>query len=381
MWEIRAKKAKEEHSAMYPGYRFRPVHNKDKAKKKTKSPIMPEDEQRCEAVAQLLLEGKKGDELAAAIRRLDDRSDHQMVLPYATYPSRRPSSVPLPDGPFHPIALPALPFLQMGSRAGSPVGNISRSARFVLGHRRPSSVQPVPSRPWGTLDPMVPLHHDLSPLPEVDNTLFDPAFLDAGFSLQSFNIDDMYSVPPHASSPGEFPPNARAEVSPKDATVYPVMGSDTSPLPQYASMANSTPVPVTMSMSNLFPMHMSMAGVDIDPLAWLGSSMTDIVDVTDFAHSQPSSIYSGSPANSDVALPTVVAPKPQQVYQQQADVHLFEGWGDVAGHGPSELVAQDQMETQQSQHMQDGFSGLLLQNEFEGVTFEGGAFEYAPTQA
>ncbi|KIK21146.1 hypothetical protein PISMIDRAFT_681706, partial [Pisolithus microcarpus 441] len=77
-----------------------------------------------------------------------------------------------------------------------------------------------------------------------------------------------------------------------------------------------------MSMSNSFPMHMSMAGVDIDPLAWLGSSMTDIVDVTDFAHSQPSSIYSGSPANSDVALPTVVAPKPQQVYQQQADVHL-----------------------------------------------------------
>ncbi|KAI6097210.1 hypothetical protein F5141DRAFT_1150090 [Pisolithus sp. B1] len=381
VWEIRAKKAKEEHSAMYPGYRFRPVHNKDKAKKKTKSPVTPEDEQRCEAVAQLLLEGKKGDELAAAIRRLDGRSD-QTTLPYAAYPSRRPSSVPLPDSPFHPIALPALPFLQVGSRAGSPVGNISRSARFVLGHRRPSSVQPVPSRPWGVLDPMLPLHHDLSSLPEVDSTLFDPAFLDAGFSLQlqmdpSFNMDEMYSVPPLASSPGEFPPNGLGEVSPKDATTFPVMTSDASPLPQYASMAISTPVPVTMSMSSSFPMHMSMAGVDVDPLAWLGPSMTDIVNVADFPHSQPSSIYSGSPANSDAALPTVVAPKPQPAYQQQADAHVFEGW---AGHGPVEHTAQDQMECSSRNISRTGFLVCCSKTSLKALPFEGGALEYVPTQ-
>ncbi|KAG6329624.1 hypothetical protein ID866_9464, partial [Astraeus odoratus] len=154
VWEIRAKKAKEEHAAMYPGYRFRPVHNKDKAKKKAKAPVVAEDEQRCEAVAQLLLEGKKGDELAAAIRKLDATTGPAgLPAPHPVYPLRRPSSVPLPDSPFHPIALPALPFLQVGSRAGSPVGNISRSARMFAGQRRPSSVQPIPSRPWGTITP------------------------------------------------------------------------------------------------------------------------------------------------------------------------------------------------------------------------------------
>ncbi|KAI6028213.1 hypothetical protein EDC04DRAFT_2716412 [Pisolithus marmoratus] len=374
VWEIRAKKAKEEHAAMYPGYRFRPVHNKDKAKKKTKAPATPQDEQRCEAVAQLLLEGKKGDELAAAIRRLDDRTD-QTALPPAGYPFRRPSSVPLPEGPFHPIALPAIPFLQVGSRAGSPVGNISRSARFVLGHRRPSSVQPIPSRPWGTLDPMAPLHHDMSSLPEVDSTLFDPAFLDSGFSFQlhmepSLHLDEIYPVPPHASSPGEYPQVGLVELSPKDATAFPITSSDASPLPQYTSMALSSE-PVAMSMPNSIPMSMSLSGIDMDPLAWLGSSPTDIADIADFAHSQPSSAYSGSPATSDVSLPTVVAPTPQQ-----PDAHVFEGWQDVVGNGPVELATQDQVEMQQSQHFQDGFSTLLFPNEFEG-----GAYEYMATQA
>ena len=186
VWEIRAKKAKEEHAVMYPGYRFRPVHNKDKSKKKTKTAVTLEDEERCEAVAQLLLEGKKGDELAAAIRRLDQRTTPTaMPAPHPVYPHRRSSSVPLPDSHSHPIALPALPFLQMGSRSGSPVGNISRSARMLMGQRRPSSVQPIPSRSWGTISPVMFSQHDVSPLPDVDSTLFDPAFLDAGFSMRA----------------------------------------------------------------------------------------------------------------------------------------------------------------------------------------------------
>ncbi|KIP07231.1 hypothetical protein PHLGIDRAFT_89850, partial [Phlebiopsis gigantea 11061_1 CR5-6] len=71
IWESRAKKAKAEHKEMYPHYRFKPVHNKNKNKdKKSKAPVDEPDERRCEEVAQLLLEGKKGDELAAAVRRL-----------------------------------------------------------------------------------------------------------------------------------------------------------------------------------------------------------------------------------------------------------------------------------------------------------------------
>ena len=68
-----------------------------------------EDERRCEEVAQLLLEGKKGEELAAAVRDLDSRSDTRERSPGAG-PAlfvhqqqhqqplhRQSSSVPLPN--------------------------------------------------------------------------------------------------------------------------------------------------------------------------------------------------------------------------------------------------------------------------------------------
>ena len=74
--KARAEKAK--HKAIYPLYRFRPVHKKkqgvsddavppldDPANKwKKKQPKTEEDERRCDATAQLLLEGKKGEEIA-----------------------------------------------------------------------------------------------------------------------------------------------------------------------------------------------------------------------------------------------------------------------------------------------------------------------------
>ena len=195
IWEIKAKQEKEAHSKRYPGYRFRPVHNKNKDKKKAKASPTPEDEQRCEEVAQLLLEGMKGDDLAAAIRKLDEK---KMVPPVPQpqhqpfYPPRRPSSVPLPDSRFHPIALPSVSFFAQSSRSASPVHNISRSARMIIGQRRPSSALPHFGRTsWGVDDipifPSVPtpdfyspsqssLQRDESPLPEVVTSLFEETF-------------------------------------------------------------------------------------------------------------------------------------------------------------------------------------------------------------
>ena len=65
---------------------------------------------RCEEVAQLL-EGKKGDELAATVRCLDRM---RTITPdvQLQYPHRQSSSVPLPDHRCNDIALPALPFLR-----------------------------------------------------------------------------------------------------------------------------------------------------------------------------------------------------------------------------------------------------------------------------
>ncbi|KAF6764500.1 hypothetical protein DFP72DRAFT_872057 [Ephemerocybe angulata] len=173
VWETRAKHEKAAHKIAYPNYRFRPVHNKNKKKdggevapstssnsanskagtkggdKKDKHEQTFEEEIRCEEVTQLLLEGKKGEELAQALRDLEKRrlvhshsqSTHGLYLsntqdyrrsetpstassipfggimsaPQPTYPSpmlfggpnatplymhRRSSSVPLPNNHF-----------------------------------------------------------------------------------------------------------------------------------------------------------------------------------------------------------------------------------------------------------------------------------------
>lgn len=216
-WEQRAKEEKQQHKIRHPDYRFRPVHNKNKKEgskgtggslgKKDKPLQAQEEELRCDAVAALLLEGKKGDELAQAVRDLDnahkanipsfsregtlsarDSFSSNMATPppppYFSQPTsqygsglglRRPSSVPLPvDGwlsgfgstifspaaqyPNSSLTLPHVP-LMTSSRpvSPSPITGISFAAqqhqyqeRFL---RRPSSAQPigmVGRRSWST---------------------------------------------------------------------------------------------------------------------------------------------------------------------------------------------------------------------------------------
>ena len=206
MWEARAKKAKQDHKEMYPNYRFKPVHNKNKNKlKKEKIPLDEPDERRCEEVAQLLLEGKKGDELAAAVRRLDlDRkregtgSASPMVAPYPTlampmpvyanYPKRRSSSVP-PTIYHGGITIPSVPSFYPGpstSRGESPVNNI---ARYRGGNniRRPSSAGPSYYGNWGMPQPvsMSELQPDPEPLPEVNEAFFNPAWSGLGVPQDS----------------------------------------------------------------------------------------------------------------------------------------------------------------------------------------------------
>lgn len=148
IWEKKAKEEKIEHAIKYPGYRFKPVHKKHKKRDEPKKPKATDlEERRCEEVAQLLLEGKKGEELAKAVRELDAKYQSrkpsfrepqlqpppqpqpqaQQYNPHACYhPSqfsqlpRRSSSVPPPTT----IALPAAPFLSI-SRGHSPVPSIS----------------------------------------------------------------------------------------------------------------------------------------------------------------------------------------------------------------------------------------------------------------
>ncbi|KAI0266231.1 hypothetical protein BC834DRAFT_969714 [Gloeopeniophorella convolvens] len=165
VWEIKAKHAKAEHKQMYPDYRFRPVHNKNK-EKKPKALLPAEDEQRCEDVAQLLLEGMKGEELAAAVKRLD----------------RMRSATPLNIPPFAPPVPPA---------PGPPP---------VHPPRRPSSAAPAMFRSW--TEPFN-MPREPSPLPEINSSLFNGSYLDNSFP-GSFDLGTMFGSLPNGASPHEL---------------------------------------------------------------------------------------------------------------------------------------------------------------------------------
>jgi hypothetical protein len=252
VWEIKAKHAKAEHKQMYPNYRFRPVHNKNK-EKKPKMLIPAEDERRCEDVAQLLLEGMKGEELAAAVKRLDRmRSVTPLNLP------RRPSSVPLPNS--FPIAIPALPFVEP-SRPHSP--QHMNPPRYTL-PRRPSSAAPSLYRSW--TEPFN-IPREPSPMPEINASLFHGAYLDNGFpgTTQvdpSFDFGPMFSSLPGGTSPQELFISPLENITPLDAqgayhsapvNVYPHVVSATSPVPP--STYSGSPAPSDFSLS----MHASQA--------------------------------------------------------------------------------------------------------------------------
>jgi len=176
VWEKRAKEEKEKHKIQYPDYRFKPVHNKNKKSglsststshnsssstssgphgssslgnsggRKEKPQQTREEELRCDQVAQLLLEGKKGEELARAVRVLDRQREarereldleHEMGDESATS-SRAQSVMQSPMPGFHaqlqmPSQLPASQFYQNH--------NPQYTAGLML--RRPSSV-PLP---------------------------------------------------------------------------------------------------------------------------------------------------------------------------------------------------------------------------------------------
>lgn len=83
VWEVKAKEAKAMHKKMYPDYRFKPVHNKNKEKERQSGPYatvkrvkvhqpgLVDDDRRSEGVAQLLLQGHKGEDLAREVKRFD----------------------------------------------------------------------------------------------------------------------------------------------------------------------------------------------------------------------------------------------------------------------------------------------------------------------
>ncbi|KAF9445176.1 hypothetical protein P691DRAFT_806007 [Macrolepiota fuliginosa MF-IS2] len=326
VWEVKAKHAKAEHKAKYPNYRFRPVHNKNKDKKKEKVLPTPEDERRCEEVAQLLLEGKKGEQLAEAVRNLDRlRSETPVMQSAPLYTHRRSSSVPLPNdyyNAYNNISIPSAPFL-MPSR---PVSPASRQQRMMLGQqRRPSSAGPTFFRSWTMPNPQSThahmFQHDASMLPDPDPTLLNTfnSFNFQPYQVEQqsapFNVNElMTSLPPH-----EQPHGTHLGLGPLEPLA---------PQEILSRMYNSNAPPndPTSPESNN-----NVADVTELDMHWMTSSLQQSPSLPS---SHTSSTYSGSPQPSDRTLPLPVY-APQPVHPDQTPTNaMFTG---VDGLGTSDV--------------------------------------------
>ncbi|KAK7446675.1 hypothetical protein VKT23_014370 [Stygiomarasmius scandens] len=69
IWRAEAQVKREEHRHKFPGYKFQPLHLK--AKKRKGREVEQKDSKRCEKIAELLVKGKKGEELDSAIQEFD----------------------------------------------------------------------------------------------------------------------------------------------------------------------------------------------------------------------------------------------------------------------------------------------------------------------
>ena len=104
LWHSKAKEALDEHKRKFPKYAFRPVQTKAKgaaSEKRKVREVEPKDMKRCTKIAQLLVEGKKGHELDAAIQEFDKHHVPEIVTrfeaPITARAYRRSSSAPIPD--------------------------------------------------------------------------------------------------------------------------------------------------------------------------------------------------------------------------------------------------------------------------------------------
>ncbi|KIM37254.1 hypothetical protein M413DRAFT_276090 [Hebeloma cylindrosporum] len=104
VWHTKAKEALDEHKRKFPKYAFRPVQTKAKgapSEKRKVREVEPKDMKRCTKIAQLLVQGKKGDELNAAIQEFDKHHVPEIVTrfeaPITARAFRRSSSAPIPD--------------------------------------------------------------------------------------------------------------------------------------------------------------------------------------------------------------------------------------------------------------------------------------------
>ncbi|KAI9438798.1 hypothetical protein H4582DRAFT_1951126 [Lactarius indigo] len=252
-WHSKAKLAQAEHKRKFPDYAFRPSHVRSKggaaAEKRKVREVGPKDMKRCAKIAQLLVEGKKGADLQAAVEEFD--KNHVPVIvtrfdtPITARSFRRSVSEPAPDtDPSAPAFLRPDPILssrrlratssqpdmshpssavedQSAMDACSPFSSWSPSCSSVFGSSPfaniAESTDTLPDATWSDMPPLV-----LPPVSHIDDAFVTKQAPSLDFNTFVFHeapascIDD--SIDPlspvldnesygafHAETPVSFP--------------------------------------------------------------------------------------------------------------------------------------------------------------------------------
>ncbi|KAJ7178567.1 hypothetical protein C8R43DRAFT_1117944 [Mycena crocata] len=241
VWRHKALDAVAEHKRNFPTYAFRPKHTRGKKgdvdgvqpKGKRKVREIYQDPRRCEKIAELLVEGKKGPELDRAIQEFDKHHVPQIVTrfeaPITARAYRRSSSVPVPNSDDTRGFLSSSPASSADNsrrRRSSSVGAATRASQEQA-KTRSTSMYPtdVDSGSEGQLTPPSFDSFSFQSKPEPDLESFD--FSSFSFSnvtssspSPSFGCDP-YSLPLSPCSPLELAaPFDHNKLEPSSPTSY-----------------------------------------------------------------------------------------------------------------------------------------------------------------
>ncbi|KAL0065958.1 hypothetical protein AAF712_007085 [Marasmius tenuissimus] len=186
VWHSKAKQALDDHKRKFPQYAFRPLHSKGKGgtEKRKVREVGPKDLKRCAKIAELLVEGKKGQELDAAIQEFDKYHVPEIVTRFEapiteeSFQYQRSSSADI-DGEE-----------DTQTRFSSPIPRRSRSPSKAIS--RPSSSCSISRRRKRSKSPC-----DLPPL--VDRPEYMDAPQDGTNASFITTIDDPYSFSPESN--------------------------------------------------------------------------------------------------------------------------------------------------------------------------------------
>jgi hypothetical protein len=233
IWHDKARQGAEEHRRRFPAYSFRPLHRggagKD-AKRKVRDPGI-DDPVRCEKIAELLVEGKHGSELNAAVKEFDKHRVSNIVArfepPITATTYCRSSSAPAPDTEpptgFLRNASAVLPQRRRSSSSSPPSRHPSETNAPLAEHQTPAleNIDYAPDNfvsPWA-LEPeadylvsiSVSSSQSLYSTPSEDFTGL--TFLPSGLALPELTCDPLWMVPHNQQSTPDFQLQAEPDTS------------------------------------------------------------------------------------------------------------------------------------------------------------------------